>query len=194
MAHLAHIVRTPDGESLGAAKLDTLQYGISPLDRLYETADGWIVVVACRDRHIAALGDALGVEILGDPRFATAELRKDNEWDLAESIGEVIRTASTATWIDKLVGAGVPAAEPRPHNNVAFMRDPENRRTGRVAEVVHSRDGQVRELDQLIRISDAVVPVHRLAPELGEHTDQVLAVLGYDEARIAALHARGSAR
>ena len=85
-------------------------------------------------------------------------------------------------------------AEPRPHNNVAFMRDPENRRTGRVAEVPHPRDGHVRELDQLVHISDAVVPPHRLAPELGEHTDDVLAGVGYDQARIAALHARGSAR
>ena len=194
MAHLAHIVRTPEGESLGAAKLDTLQYGFSPLDRLYETADGWIVVVAVRDLHIAALGEALDIEILGDPRFATAELRTANEWDLAETIAGVLSTASTATWIDKLGAAGVPAAEPRPHNNVAFMRDPENRRTRRVAEVPHPRDGHVRELDQLVRITDATVPPHRLAPELGEHTDEVLARVGYHDARIAALHARGSAR
>jgi len=194
MAHLAHIVRTPDGEALGAGRLDTLQHGISPLDRLYETADGWIVIVAVRDGHIAALGKVLGVEILGDQRFATAEQRAANEWDLAELIGGVLSTAPTATWIERLGAAGVPAAEPLPHNNVAFMRDPENRRTGRVAEVAHPRDGQVRELDQLVRISDAAVPPHRLAPELGEHTDDVLESVGYDPARIAALRERGSAR
>ena len=152
------------------------------------------MVVAVRDEHIAALGDALGLEILGDARFATADLRATNEWDLAEMIGGALKAAPTADWIDRLRTAGVPAAEPRPHNNVAFMRDPENRRTGRVAEVAHSRDGRVRELDQLVRISDAEVPPHRLAPELGEHTEQVLAGVGYEEARIAALHARGSAR
>ena len=194
MAHLAHIVRTADGEVLGAGRLDTLQHGVSPLDRLYETADGWLVLVAVRDQHIAALGDVLGVEILGDERFATPAARAANEWALSELIGDALGSATTEVWLAKLSGVGVPVAEPRAHNNVAFMRDPENRRTRRVAEVAHSREGHVRELDQLVRISDAEVPPHRLAPALGEHTDQVLAWLGYDESRIAAVHERGAAR
>ena len=46
MTHLAHVVRTPAGEVIGAGKLDPLQTGRGAFDRLYETADGWICVVA----------------------------------------------------------------------------------------------------------------------------------------------------
>src|SRR5439155_26214714 len=46
MGHLAHIVRTASGEVLGAGKLDPLQMGVGPFDRLYEAADGWVCIVA----------------------------------------------------------------------------------------------------------------------------------------------------
>ena len=51
-------------------RLDPLQTGIGPLDRLYETRDGWICIVALSDREIAALEPVLGLEILADLRFA----------------------------------------------------------------------------------------------------------------------------
>lgn len=74
-----HVVRTGDGTVLGAGRLDALQMGVGPLHRLYETADGWIVVVAANDTDIAALGRVLGgVDILGDGRFATPQLREAN--------------------------------------------------------------------------------------------------------------------
>jgi crotonobetainyl-CoA:carnitine CoA-transferase CaiB-like acyl-CoA transferase len=52
----------------------------------------------------------------------------------------------------------------------------------------------VRELDQFLRVSQATAPPHRLAPELGEHTEEILASLGYDRDTIAALAARGAIR
>ncbi len=60
MEDMCHVVRTGDGTVLGAGRLDALQMGVGPLHRLYETADGWIVVVAANDTDIAALGRVLG--------------------------------------------------------------------------------------------------------------------------------------
>ena len=74
------------------------------------------------------------------------------------------------------------------------MNDPEQRRVGRVAEVVHADKGKVRELHVLVRVSDAEQVPHRLAPGLGEHTDEALGELGCDAAAIAALRARGAVR
>ena len=80
------------------------------------------------------------------------------------------------------------------HNSVAFLNDPENVRTGRVAHTAHDRDGTVREIDQLIRVSDCARPVHRIAPDLGADTDAVLLWLGYDQAEIDALRERNAIR
>ena len=46
MAHVSHLVRTEDGRVLGAGKLDELQLGFGALNRLYQTEDDWICVVA----------------------------------------------------------------------------------------------------------------------------------------------------
>jgi len=93
-----------------------------------------------------------------------------------------------------LRAAGVAAVEPVGRNVHAFMNDPEARRTGRVAEVQHPRLGKVRELDVLVRVSDTATTPHRLAPELGEHTDELLTELGCSPEEIAELHARGAVR
>jgi crotonobetainyl-CoA:carnitine CoA-transferase CaiB-like acyl-CoA transferase len=56
------------------------------------------------------------------------------------------------------------------------------------------RDGQVRELAVLIRVSDARVREHTVAPELGEHTDDILETMGYGPDTIATLRANGAVR
>ena len=63
-----------------------------------------------------------------------------------------------------------------------------------MAETLHPKDGWVREIDQLVRVSDASVVVHRIAPELGQHTDAVLRSAGCSDAQIDDLRARGAVR
>ena len=72
------------------------------------------------------------------------------------------------------------------------MNDPAARRAGRVAEVEHPELGRVREIDLLVRVSDTARVPHRLAPGLGEHTDEILTELGCSGEEIDALHARGA--
>jgi crotonobetainyl-CoA:carnitine CoA-transferase CaiB-like acyl-CoA transferase len=43
-----------------------------------------------------------------------------------------------------------------------------------------------------VRLSDTPASIRHRAPTLGEHTDEVLAQLGYDEAEIAALREQGA--
>jgi crotonobetainyl-CoA:carnitine CoA-transferase CaiB-like acyl-CoA transferase len=88
----------------------------------------------------------------------------------------------------------VAAVAPVGHNVHAFMNDPEHRRFGRVAELPHAVNGNVRELHVLMRVSDAEQVPHRLAPELGEHTDQILCEVGYAPEEIAALREDKAAR
>jgi crotonobetainyl-CoA:carnitine CoA-transferase CaiB-like acyl-CoA transferase len=193
MTHAAHIVRRADGTVLGAERLDPLQTGVGPLDRLYETSDGWICVVALRDDEIRRLETVLGVRILDDPRFASHELRLDNGYELSDAISEVLLRRSSQEWWESLRAAGVAAMIPKTEtNNQAFHRDPVNQAIGRIAQVADGNGHFVREAATMVRVSGAETAVHRLAPEFGADTDQVLAELGYAPERIADLRARGA--
>ena len=180
MTHLAHIVRAADGSVLGAGRLDVMQYGTGPFERLYPTSDGWLCIVATREGEVEGLAKVLDLQLAGGP---------DQQ---AAMIEQAMGRRTTADLLDALSAAGVAAVEPVDRNNHAFMNDPEHRRTGRVAEVSHPSRGMVRELAVLVRVSDVEVPPHRAAPELGQHTDEILRGLGYEQAHIDQLRARGA--
>jgi crotonobetainyl-CoA:carnitine CoA-transferase CaiB-like acyl-CoA transferase len=180
LAHMAHAVRAPDGTVIGAGRLDPLQMGFGPFERLYEAADGWVCIVAFTDAQHDALAEITGVDV------------SDSPYAVGLAIAAALSTRTTAAVLADLRAAGVPAAEPAPRNMHAFMNDPEHRRTGRVAELPHPEKGSVRELAVLVRVSDAEVPDHRLAPALGEHTAEVLETLGYSDDHIEALRMRGA--
>ena len=190
MAHVAHIVRRIDGEVLGAGRLDPMQYGFGPLERLYETADGWICLAAQEEDEVRGLEKVLGLEVL--PRDVVDPATDADV--VARRIADVFATRSTSAWLCELRRAGVPAVEPVGRHSGIFLRDPENRRTGRVAECLHPTKGAVREIAQLLRVSSTSVPPHRLAPDLGAQTDTILDSLGFGGDEIAAWRESGAIR
>jgi crotonobetainyl-CoA:carnitine CoA-transferase CaiB-like acyl-CoA transferase len=72
------------------------------------------------------------------------------------------------------------------------LADPQVMAREMVVEVEHSRVGTTKAVGLPIKFSDTPGGVRRGAPTLGEHTDEVLAILGYDAARIAALRKEGA--
>lgn len=195
MGMMAHVVRNSDGAALGAGRLDVLQMGTSALERLYETNDGFICIAAREDAEIAALARATGVRIMEDPRFATPDARAENRDALEDALRTAFAGQASQAWLAALNEMGAPAVIPADSTRLrTIMHDPHERAMGRVAEVTHAELGQVREIAKLVRISDAEIVPHRLAPGLGEHSEEILTWLGYSEAEIASLRARGDVR
>jgi len=194
MGMMAHIVRTADGEVLGATGLDVLQTGASAVESLYETSDGWLCIAARDQTELEGLATATGAS-LDAGALMTSEGRAAAREVLTDALRTAFAARTTAEWLARLAEHGVPAVEPVGPGCVhALMNDPEERRIGRVAEVVHPEKGRVRELAKLLRVSDAVAPPHRLAPGLGAHNDEILGQFGYAADRIEALRAKGAVR
>jgi crotonobetainyl-CoA:carnitine CoA-transferase CaiB-like acyl-CoA transferase len=193
MTHLAHVVRTAGGTVIGAGRLDSLQLGVSALDRLYETADGWLCLSAT-EAHLPALHKVLGVDLAKDPRYATAQARTEHDQSLGADLADAFAERPTAELHADLRAGGVPVAVPVPKNDAAFLRDEANVAKGRVGVSVHPVRGLVRELTQLVRVGDAPVIRHRHAPLLGEHTDEVLNEVGVLRERVVGWRVRGVVR
>ena len=90
------------------AVCDSEYYGTSALDRVYETADGWVCLAVRTQREFERLVTTLGLPELGtDERFATAEARAANDDALAAALGARFKEKPAAEWESALLAADV---------------------------------------------------------------------------------------
>ena len=129
-------------------------------------------------------------ELASDARFRTNNDRMKNLAALTPLIAERLKTRASAEWIAEFEAAGVPVG---PVNKIGDMlADPQVKAREMVVEVDHPRAGRVKALGHPIKFSDTRGDMSRPAPLLGQHTREVLAELGYDEARVDALISEGA--
>jgi crotonobetainyl-CoA:carnitine CoA-transferase CaiB-like acyl-CoA transferase len=83
---------------------------------VYPVRDGELVLAVGNDRQFGTLCAALGLELAGDPRFATNPARVANRAALNAELTAVLLTRDGRDWFDRLSSAGVPCG---PINDVA---------------------------------------------------------------------------
>jgi crotonobetainyl-CoA:carnitine CoA-transferase CaiB-like acyl-CoA transferase len=163
------------------------QEAASAIDLIYETADGYITAAALTDRQWAGLTHAVErPEWLEDGRFKTSALRQKNIDARLQLIQEALMSRSTAEWLERLTAAGVPCAPVLTRNEV--IRHPHVREMEIVVETEHPTAGRLRQTRPAARFSRTPASIRYGAPGLGEHTQQILADLGYSAAEIAELN------
>src|ERR1700753_1721698 len=147
---------------------------------VYPTSDGYI--------NIAASGDALwerfcktldAPELFAHPEHTTDALRAKNRKGLNERIGEITSKKTSAHLVKLLNDAGVPCG---PINSIdQTFAEPQVQHLGIARRVRQAQLGDIKGVAQPINLTKAPQPdEYRPTPELGEHTDAIMAELGHD--------------
>ena len=169
----------------GSAHILTAPYQAFP------TADGWINVGGANQSNWERIVKAIGrPELADDPRFRTNGDRMKNLAALTPLVAERMKTRTSAEWIREFESMGIPVG---PVNKISDMlADPQVAARDMVVEVEHPTVGKTKALGFPVKFSDTPVKVERASPLLGQHTDEILASLGYTRERIAELRREGA--
>jgi crotonobetainyl-CoA:carnitine CoA-transferase CaiB-like acyl-CoA transferase len=161
------------------------------LYRLTETADGQLIYWAASDAEMHALYRALGhPEWIEDPRFGELKGRSvpANREALGALLVQEFRKWSTEEILARMVAEGVPVGPVLTLEQIPD--DPQIRHNECIVERAHPAAGPMREPRPPVRYGGVRSELPAPAPLHGQHTDEVLAELGYDAARLASLRER----
>jgi crotonobetainyl-CoA:carnitine CoA-transferase CaiB-like acyl-CoA transferase len=143
----------------------------------FVTKDSSLNVCVGNDQQFQRLCVALEAQQLGaNPLYQTNSLRLQHRDELTHEVSEVMRTLTSADVLDRLELAGVPAGPIRTLDEV--FADEDVQRRGLQLRVDHEQLGQVSVPGGPWRIDDEGVSARLPPPVLGQHTEQILKVLG----------------
>ncbi|MDF1585671.1 CaiB/BaiF CoA transferase family protein [Marinimicrococcus flavescens] len=157
---------------------------------LFHAADGEVAVAPANETILRRFLGVLELSwILDDPRYDTNEKRTARRPELRALVDQRLATRQRGEWIELLNAAGVPCG--RVMNLAEVFEDPQILAQEMVIEVDQPGHGPVRMTGFPVKLDGTPCSIARPAPGLGEHTAELLAELGRDEAELERLRAGG---
>ena len=124
-------------------------------------------------------------DLENDARFSTIASRSENREELIIMLDDLFAQRTLAEWAGPLDEQGCIWA---PAETLAeVIANPQTHARQPFAKITHPTHGEVEYVDTPVKFSKAQVGVRGPAPELGQHTEEVLLEAGYDWDDIARL-------
>ncbi len=166
-------------------RMGNLHPMITPYE-VYATADGYLIVAPANEALWRKFCEVLGhAELAEDTRFASNGLRVQHRAELAAILEPLLAACSTASWIERLRGAGVPCGVPRTIEQV--VRSEQVQARDMIVTADHPAIGPVRMTGNPVKLSATPAAQPAPPPMLGQHTEEVLrSVLGFSTQQIDA--------
>ena len=125
-----------------------------------------------------------------DSRFNNRKGRMENYDILVEQLTPIFHGGGRDEWLRRLTEMDVPAA---PINTLdEVFADPQVKTYGFPVEVEHPKMGKMKLIGNAVDMSRTPPSIDSPPPVLGEHTDEILAALGYASPAIAYLRSKGA--
>jgi crotonobetainyl-CoA:carnitine CoA-transferase CaiB-like acyl-CoA transferase len=162
---------------------------MADLAEIRATSDGHVSLVAMGGRTWPDLCAAFRAEWADDPRFATARDREIHREELSREFGAVVASMTTAECLARMHAHDIPGAAVVPLDRV--HEEPQIVHNDSI--VVHDNGpvGRIREVLPPAFFGETPRTVPGPTPLTGEHTDEILAELGYDAEQVVALRRDG---
>ena len=158
----------------------------------YKTLDGYIAILPYLDAHWEKFCRITGrTELIQDPRFLTLADRVRNIDDTYQITGEIMATRSTGDWLSAFDKSGVPLIVV--NTLESLTTDPHLTATGFWQFVDHPTEGKLRMPSFPVNFGSTKASIHKHAPRLGEHTEEVLREAGLSAETIKELTTVGAA-
>ncbi|MDP6347298.1 MAG: CoA transferase, partial [Dehalococcoidia bacterium] len=166
----------------------------NPISNYYRCADGkWLFIALMQpDRYWPDFCQAIGLpEMRDDSRFNTTEARTQNKAALIALLNEVFSTRTTQEWVAIL--KDFPDFIFETINRVSDLdRDPQFLANDYIVEVPHPDTGKLKMVGIPVKFSDTPGQIRMPAPQLGQHTEEVLTdICGFSWEEVGQLAEQG---
>ncbi len=167
------------GTGIEPYKLGTANHMSAPYQAM-RASNGYFVMGATNQKLWALLCDKINRnELVEDDRFKTNPLRLANREELAEELEKSFITKTSEEWVDLLLSGGIPAGPINTYPE-AFNSEHGKHRQMRM-EIDHPVEGKIPNIGFAVKLSGTPQQIQRHPPLLGEHTNELLAELGFSD-------------